>query len=172
MYILVIIIRILAGVNCMSKRLCKWNRQDIAEQLGDIQRLVSAPQYFCRSCARAAQDKDLLCKPMSLDPIRSVDLLVEQQDANEKAVVNASASETPSMSHASKMLPTQPDAKQAKKQAKKQKKYIKQLKKTVNKQQKLLKKQRKLELQFNKVNLSFSQLNIETHSAYNQDALH
>lgn len=172
MYILVIIIRILAGVGCMSKRLCKWNRQDIAEQLGDIQRLVSSPQYFCRSCARASQDKDLLCKPTSLASFKSVELSVEAQDANEKFVVNTSATETQSMNHASKMLPNQPDVKQAKKQAKKQKKYIKQLKKTVNKQQKLLKKQRKLELQFNKVNLSFSQLNIESHTAYNQDALH
>ncbi|HAS61638.1 MAG TPA: hypothetical protein DCS35_03150 [Vibrio sp.] len=156
----------------MSKRLCKWNRQEIADQLDDIQRLVSAPQYFCRSCARASQDKGLLCKPMSLASLKSVDLSVEAQDADEKVVVNASASETQLMSHESKMLPTQPDVKQAKKQAKKQKKHIKQLKKTVNKQQKLLKKQRKLELQFNKVNLSFSQLNIESHTTYNQDALH
>ncbi|GAK85401.1 hypothetical protein JCM19238_2984 [Vibrio ponticus] len=53
----------------MSKRLCKLNRHDIAEQLSDIQRIVSAPKYLCRTCARASQDKDVLCKPMALQAV-------------------------------------------------------------------------------------------------------
>lgn len=64
----------------MAKRLCKMNRKQIAESLGDIHRLVVAPKFVCRSCARASASKDTLCKPAAIPPQKCQDKsLVEQQ---------------------------------------------------------------------------------------------
>ncbi|MGR5133314.1 hypothetical protein [Vibrio alfacsensis] len=64
----------------MAKRLCKMNRKQIAESLGDIHRLVIAPKFVCRSCARSSASKDTLCKPAAIPPQKCQDKsLVEQQ---------------------------------------------------------------------------------------------
>ncbi|MCG2838266.1 hypothetical protein L6J37_15640 [Photobacterium sp. WH77] len=47
----------------MSRSLCKYRRSEISEKIASIAELVSAPQYFCRSCARVANGKSSLCKP-------------------------------------------------------------------------------------------------------------
>lgn len=52
----------------MAKRLCKMSRKQIAESLGDIHRLVVAPKFVCRSCARSSASKDTLCKPAAIPP--------------------------------------------------------------------------------------------------------
>lgn len=52
----------------MAKRLCKMNRKQIAENLGDIHRLVVEPKYLCRSCARSSASKESLCKPAAVPP--------------------------------------------------------------------------------------------------------
>lgn len=64
----------------MAKRLCKMNRKQIAESLGDIHRLVVAPKFVCRSCARSSASKDSLCKPAAIPPQSCQDKpIVEQQ---------------------------------------------------------------------------------------------
>ncbi|WP_051287937.1 hypothetical protein [Photobacterium halotolerans] len=47
----------------MTRSLCKYRRSEISEKIASIAELVSAPQYFCRSCARVANGKSSLCKP-------------------------------------------------------------------------------------------------------------
>ncbi|WP_194439715.1 hypothetical protein [Vibrio fluminensis] len=158
----------------MSKRLCKLNRHDIDQQLSDIQRIVAAPKYLCRSCARVSQDKNLLCKPMTLQAVNpDVTVVVEDKSVlpqqTETLLTDHLVSSEPL--HGQSKL-SKSELKQAKKQAKKQKKYFKKLKKTVDKQQKLLRKQQKLEQQFNKTNTTLSQLTIVSGLSASQHAMH
>jgi tartrate dehydratase alpha subunit/fumarate hydratase class I-like protein len=46
----------------MVKRLCKYNRHDIVESLGEIQSLVCSPLFVCCSCARSASQAGKLTK--------------------------------------------------------------------------------------------------------------
>ncbi|OLQ95734.1 hypothetical protein BIY21_05630 [Vibrio ponticus] len=158
----------------MSKRLCKLNRHDIAQQLSDIQRIVAAPKYLCRSCARASQDKNLLCKPMALQAVNlDVPVAVEEKSVlpqQSDVLLTAQVESSESLLGQSPLSKSQ--LKQAKKQAKKQKKYFKKLKKTVDKQQKLLRKQQKLEQQFNKTNMSLNQLTLVSGLPASQHAMH
>lgn len=52
----------------MEKRLCQLNRQAIHNSLPKLHRLFVEPQFFCRSCARACADANLLCKPTPIAP--------------------------------------------------------------------------------------------------------
>ncbi|MDF4801756.1 hypothetical protein P3586_12470, partial [Vibrio parahaemolyticus] len=65
----------------MSKRLCKMNRKQIAANLGDIHRLVVAPKFVCRSCARSSASKDSLCKPAAIPPQKCQDKPLNEQQA-------------------------------------------------------------------------------------------
>ncbi|AXY02221.1 hypothetical protein D1115_14810 [Vibrio alfacsensis] len=65
----------------MAKRLCKMNRKQIADNLGDIHRLVVAPKFVCRSCARSSASKDTLCKPAAIPPQKCQDKLLSEQQA-------------------------------------------------------------------------------------------
>ncbi len=80
-YILLRIIRILSLGNGMAKRLCKMSRKQIAENLGDIHRLVVEPQFMCRSCARSSASKGSLCKPAAIPPQQCQSQPIEQQRA-------------------------------------------------------------------------------------------
>lgn len=50
----------------MAKSLCKYRRAEIGDQFVQISRIVSAPKFVCRSCARSASEKGYLCKPSSI----------------------------------------------------------------------------------------------------------
>ncbi|MEZ8102361.1 hypothetical protein [Vibrio bivalvicida] len=65
----------------MAKRFCKMNRKQIAENLGDIHRLVVEPKYLCRSCARSSASKDSLCKPAAIPPQACQNKPLEQQQS-------------------------------------------------------------------------------------------
>ncbi|MGR5235906.1 hypothetical protein [Vibrio alfacsensis] len=65
----------------MAKRLCKMNRKQIAESLSDIHRLVVAPKFVCRSCARSSASKGTLCKPAAIPPQQCQDKPLAQQQA-------------------------------------------------------------------------------------------
>ncbi|MFV0449359.1 MAG: hypothetical protein ACK5MF_13035 [Vibrio sp.] len=106
----------------MAQRLCKLSRHDITASLSDIHRIVAAPNYLCRSCARSSSDKKRLCKPQAFS-------------------VNAPAvKESTSVNKSSKAA-----LKVAKKTLKAEKKYQKKL-------EKVLKKQQALQLKFSKLN--------------------
>lgn len=65
----------------MAKRLCKMSRKQIAESLGDIHRLVVAPKFVCRSCARSSASKNTLCKPAAIPPQKCQDKPLSEQKA-------------------------------------------------------------------------------------------
>ncbi len=65
----------------MAKRLCKMSRKQIAAELGDIHRLVVAPKFVCRSCARSSSAKDTLCKPAAIPPQKCQDKPLSEQQA-------------------------------------------------------------------------------------------
>ncbi|MEH0699207.1 hypothetical protein [Vibrio owensii] len=65
----------------MAKRLCKMSRKQIAESLGDIHRLVVAPKFVCRSCARSSASKSSLCKPAAIPPQKCQDKPLSEQQA-------------------------------------------------------------------------------------------
>jgi hypothetical protein len=65
----------------MAKRLCKMNRKQIATNLGDIHRLVVAPKFVCRSCARSSASKNTLCKPAAIPPQACQDKPLHEQQA-------------------------------------------------------------------------------------------
>ena len=46
-----------------KKSFCKWNKEDIKENIAIIQDLTSKPKYVCQNCARVARRKANLCKP-------------------------------------------------------------------------------------------------------------
>lgn len=156
----------------MAKRLCKMNRKQIAENLGDIHRLVVEPKYVCRSCARSSSDNSSLCKPTAIPPQACQDkssgeqqkcgLLIEampkprtspqQVQAVRRIVerVKHKAQQSTSLARIEATAVTTESIdkkaiKKAKKAAKKQFKQQKKLIKLAKKHNKLLKKQRKLE---------------------------
>jgi hypothetical protein len=45
---------------------CSLKKDDIKNNLDDIKRLVRAPRFVCRTCARAAHDETRLCKPVAI----------------------------------------------------------------------------------------------------------
>ncbi|NAW56697.1 MULTISPECIES: hypothetical protein [unclassified Vibrio] len=141
----------------MAKRFCKLDRRDIAASLGEIQSLVAAPKYLCRSCARASADKSALCKPMAL-PVSDASPAISA-DERELIMPVAVCNDGVAQPVSKKAL------KQAKKSAKKQAKFHKKMKKVLKKQQKLLKKHHKLERQFSRVNQRLTTLNPADSSA-------
>ena len=52
----------------MSKKetLCTWKKEDIKDAGSDLRKLLQAPEYYCRKCARASSDEKYLCKPEKL----------------------------------------------------------------------------------------------------------
>ena len=49
-----------------TKHLCKWDKEEIKDNLEKIKGIVAKPRFVCRKCGRAAKDKDFLCKPEEL----------------------------------------------------------------------------------------------------------
>lgn len=148
----------------MTKRLCKYNRVEIADNLNVIHSLVLQPKFLCRSCARSSSDKQSLCKPTAVPSASSHHSL--------SCGAHASASEGQT-----RLLPIEPvsfDADmpshlanglvdklavvKAKKSLKKQKKYHKRLKELAKKQKQLLKKQKKIKKQFAKLEVETDKL--------------
>lgn len=48
----------------MAKTLCKLNSKQLTKELEALKQ--QQPDYICKKCARAAQSKKRLCKPVSL----------------------------------------------------------------------------------------------------------
>ncbi|PFG45622.1 hypothetical protein ATG66_3919 [Vibrio sp. ES.051] len=65
----------------MAKHLCKMSRKQIVADLDEIHRLVIAPKFVCRSCARASASKDTLCKPAAIPLSKCQDKSLTEQPA-------------------------------------------------------------------------------------------
>ena len=63
----------------MVKRLCKYNRSDIADRLGEIHSLVIESKFLCRFCARSSSDKESLCKPFAIPSKECQDKPISQK---------------------------------------------------------------------------------------------
>ncbi|MFA0077286.1 hypothetical protein AB4427_03915 [Vibrio artabrorum] len=170
----------------MAKRLCKLNRRDITEHLGEIHRLVTQPKFVCQSCARSSANEVNLCKPIAIPPLDG------QVKPDEEQLACGPFSETLSVSEKtlSEALKTteginklslkntpldtpvidvnsdeKAELKRAKKAVKKQEKYNKKLAKMIKKQQKLFKKSQELESELEHLNVQLeSALYIEPQS--------
>ena len=49
-----------------NKPLCKWDKDDIKDNLKELKKIVAEPGYVCKKCGRAAKNEDHLCKPEDL----------------------------------------------------------------------------------------------------------
>jgi rubrerythrin len=49
-----------------KKTLCKWDKDDIRDDLDKLKKIVASPKYICRKCGRVAKDEEFLCKPEKL----------------------------------------------------------------------------------------------------------
>ena len=49
-----------------TKQLCKWDKDEIKDNLDKLRKLVAEPRFICRKCGRAAKESDHLCKPVKL----------------------------------------------------------------------------------------------------------
>lgn len=121
----------------MSKRLCKMNHREIRSELGDIEKLVTKPNFMCLSCARSSSDKASLCKAKALTASEAIPITVLEpaKTNNQPMLVEMSPKK----------------AKQQKKAQKKAKKRDKKLHKLLKAQRKLVKKQQKLHRQLTKL---------------------
>lgn len=45
---------------------CKWSSKDIEKKKDLLMELVDEPRLVCKKCARVANTKKALCKPMEL----------------------------------------------------------------------------------------------------------
>lgn len=49
-----------------KKHLCKWDKDDIKDDLEKIKAIVTPPTFICLKCARVAKKEEYLCKPVEL----------------------------------------------------------------------------------------------------------
>jgi hypothetical protein len=49
-----------------KKSLCKWDKDEIKDDLDKLIDIVTPARYICRKCGRVAKDEDYLCKPHKL----------------------------------------------------------------------------------------------------------
>jgi hypothetical protein len=52
----------MSDTNC----LCDWDKKDIEKRLHVVMSMVHRPKYVCRKCARAANEKEYVCKPVEI----------------------------------------------------------------------------------------------------------
>lgn len=49
-----------------QKTLCEWDKKEIEKKSVELIKVISNAKYFCKKCARSANDKDVLCKPKKI----------------------------------------------------------------------------------------------------------
>jgi hypothetical protein len=49
-----------------KKTICKWDKDEIKDDLDKLKDIVMPPKFICRKCGRVAKDSDYLCKPVGL----------------------------------------------------------------------------------------------------------
>lgn len=121
----------------MAKSLCKYRRAEIGDQFVQISRIVSAPKFVCRSCARSASEKGYLCKPSSIQLPKGGSAVAKAGAPVSASVVALAAQEVAESPLADR------SASLGKKQRKKLKKLAKQKNKRLKKAAKAVKRYEK-----------------------------
>ena len=49
-----------------KKTICKWDKDEIKDNLDKLKDIVIPPKSICRKCGRVAKKGDYLCKPVNL----------------------------------------------------------------------------------------------------------
>lgn len=49
-----------------NKKLCKWNKSKYTKDVKVLRSVVTDPEYYCKDCGRAVNDKKFVCKPAKL----------------------------------------------------------------------------------------------------------
>jgi hypothetical protein len=50
----------------MGKTLCDWSKSEIEKRVEELLELVKEPAFYCRKCARVANNPKVLCKAAKL----------------------------------------------------------------------------------------------------------
>jgi hypothetical protein len=53
-----------------TKALCDWDKEQLLTEFAKFRAIVIEPRYLCRKCGRVANEKEWLCRPLSLNPCR------------------------------------------------------------------------------------------------------
>ncbi len=51
----------------IKKCLCSMKKEDIEKRINDIMKMVNTPKYVFKKCARAANEKEFICKPIEIN---------------------------------------------------------------------------------------------------------
>lgn len=135
----------------MAKSLCKYRRAEIGDQFVQISRIVSAPKFVCRSCARSASEKGYLCKPSSIQLPKPSTPVPKAGLTTSAAVASGSGASVPAAAPVVALLPALDEtesglslpASLGKKQRKKLKKLAKKKNKRLKKAAKAVKRYEK-----------------------------
>lgn len=46
-----------------KKSICKWDKDEIEDDLKKLKDMVTPPKFICLKCGRVAKKSDYLCKP-------------------------------------------------------------------------------------------------------------
>ena len=49
-----------------KKTLCEWEKNEIEKKSAELIKLITDAKYYCKKCARSANDKEVLCKPKKI----------------------------------------------------------------------------------------------------------
>ena len=49
-----------------KKTICKWDKDEIKDNLDKLREIVIPPKFICSKCGRVAKKGDFLCKPVDL----------------------------------------------------------------------------------------------------------
>lgn len=50
-----------------DKKLCKWKKQEIKDNLKKIIKITKKPKHICMNCGRTAKKERMLCAPHSVE---------------------------------------------------------------------------------------------------------
>jgi hypothetical protein len=43
------------------------DKKDVEKRINDIMKMVNKPKYICKKCARTANEKEFICKPVEIN---------------------------------------------------------------------------------------------------------
>lgn len=49
-----------------EKTICKWDKDEIKDDLDKLKDIVTPPKFICKKCGRVAKESDYLCKAEKL----------------------------------------------------------------------------------------------------------